>query len=212
MEFVLAEMEAAQALILGAPAYGLLPPSAVKAWADRFFMAFTRSQSSRPKPAVVVGVAGLQDWSWQLLPSLNSVVMAYGYHLVDSLIAFAPGPGEVLLDRANVTRARAAGTRLRRAMAGESLGPRFGAGCCPVCGADFFRFTAVGVECPVCRAEGQLVEGVPTFEPSPAHRWRPDALHRHFRDWIRASGPAYLAARPAIKPLQRAYRGTGAGG
>ncbi len=206
MEFVLSEMEAAQALILGAPAYGLLPPSAVKVWADRFLMAFARRETSAPKPAVVVGVAGLEEWSRQLLPSLNSIVMAYGYQLVDSLIAYAPGPGQVLLDRANVARATSAGTRLRRAMDGEDLRPCFGAGRCPVCGADFFRFTAIGLECPVCKAEGHVVDGVPTFAASPAHRWQPEALRRHFHDWIRASGPAYLAQRAAIKPLQRAYR------
>lgn len=202
MEFVLAEMESAQALILGAPAYGLLPPAPVKAWADRFFMALGRRKTSAPKPAVVVGVA----WSRQLLPALNSMVMAYGYRLVDSLIAYAPSPAEVLLDPANVARAAAAGSRLGRAMAGEELRPSFGAERCPVCGADFFRFTPTGLECPVCEAQGQLVQGGPTFPPSPAHRWEPAALSRHFHDWIRATGPAYLEQRPAIKPLQRAYR------
>jgi NAD(P)H-dependent FMN reductase len=106
MEFVLAEMQAAQALILGAPAYGLLPPAPVKAWADRFLMALGRQKTSALKPAVVVGVAGLADWSRQLLPALNGLVMAFGYRLVDSLIAYAPGPGEVLLDPANVPELR----------------------------------------------------------------------------------------------------------
>jgi rubredoxin len=199
-------MDAAEGLILGAPTYSLLPPAPVKAWADRFIMAFGRRKACAPKPAVVVGVAGLEDWSRQLLPILNSVVMAYGYRLVDSLIAYAPSPGEVLLDPGNVARATAAGSRLRRAMTGEALRPSFGAGRCPVCGSDFFRFTPTGLECPVCAARGELVAGVPTFPPSPAHRWEPAALSRHFHDWIRATGPAYLEQRPAIKPLQRAYR------
>jgi multimeric flavodoxin WrbA len=206
MEFLLAEMEAADALILGAPTYSLLPPAPVKAWADRFLMAFGRRKAHTPKPAVVVGVAGLEDWSRQLLPILNSVVMAYGYRLVDSLIAYAPSPAEVLLDPGNVVRAAAAGSKLGRALTGEQLRPSFGAGRCPVCGSDFFRFTADGLECPVCAARGELVAGVPTFPPFPAHRWEPAALSRHFHDWIRATGPAYLKQRPAIKPLQRAYR------
>jgi multimeric flavodoxin WrbA len=206
MEFLLGEMEATQALILGAPTYSLLPPAPVKAWADRFLMAFGRQPACAPKPAVVVGVAGLEDWSRQQLPILNSVVMAYGYRLVDSLIAYAPSPGEVLLDPGNVARAALAGSRLGRAMTGEEIRPSFGAGRCPVCGSDFFRFTRAGLECPVCAARGELVEGVPTFPASPAHRWEPAALSRHFHDWIRATGPTYLKQRPAIKPLQRAYR------
>ena len=206
MEFLLAEMEAADAFILGAPAYTLLPPAPVKAWADRFIMALARKKTSAPRPAVVVGVAALVDWSRHLLPILNALVMAYGFRLVDSMLAYAPGPAEVLLDHHNVTRAAAAGRRLRLGLADQELRPEFGPGRCPVCGSDLFRIVDAGVECGVCMARGKLVGRRPSFESQPAHRWEPEALKRHFHDWIRATGPSYLAKRPEIRRLQRAYR------
>ena len=55
-------------------------------------------------------------------------------------------------------------------------------------------------------ARGKLEDDVPTFQSRPAHRWEPEALKRHFHDWIRATGPSYLAKRPKIRQLQRAYR------
>ncbi|MBN1611364.1 MAG: flavodoxin family protein [Polyangiaceae bacterium] len=206
MEFLLAEMEAADAFILGAPTYTLLPPAPVKAWADRFIMALAREKKSAPKPAVVVGVAALVDWSRHLLPILNGLVMAYGFRLVDSMIAYAPGPAEVLLEHQNVSRATAAGRKLRLALAGQDLRPDFGPGRCPVCGSDLFRIVDSVVECGVCMAKGKLVDQVATFESRPAHRWEPEALRHHFHDWIRASGPSYLAKRPEVRRLQRAYR------
>jgi len=206
MEFLLAEMQAADALVLGAPVYALLPPGPVKLMADRFIMALARQECFVGKVAVTVGVAGLAEWSQLMLPLLNSAVMAFGYRLVDALLVCAPGPGQVLLDPANVERAITAGRNLRRALNGEDVRPDFGPGHCPVCGADFFRLTPTGLECPVCLAPGQLLDGVPIFGESPAHRWEPAALRHHFHDWIRATGPAYLALRSEIKDRQQPYR------
>jgi multimeric flavodoxin WrbA len=206
MEFLLSEYERADALIFGAPAYTLLPPGPVKLVADRLIMQLGRSAFDIQKPAVTVGVAGLPRWSEMLVPLLNCTVLGQGFHLVDSFLAFASGPGAVLLDPENVTRARDAGTRLGRALAGENLRCAFGPGHCPVCGADFFRLTAEGIECPLCLAPGSLVENQPVFAVAPANRWEPQALKRHFVEWIQASGSTYLDQRPEIRKLAREYR------
>ncbi|MBU0490853.1 MAG: NAD(P)H-dependent oxidoreductase [Chloroflexi bacterium] len=207
MEFLLTEMQAADGLVLGAPAYALLPPGPVKLLVDRFIMALARQDQFAGQAAVTVGVAGLREWGRLLLPFLNSAVMAFGYRLAGALMAYAPGPGQVLLDPANLEHAIVAGANLRRALAGADVRPDFGPGHCPVCGADFFRPTVDGgLECPVCLAQGRWTNGAPVFDATPAHRWEPEALKHHFHDWIRATGPAYLAQRPQIKECQRPYR------
>jgi hypothetical protein len=178
----------------------------VKLIVDRFIMALARHDRFVGKLAVTVGVAGLVEWSRLAMPFLNSAVMAFGCHLVDAMMAHAPGPGQVLMDPTNAARAATTGRNLRRALDGEDVRPDFGPGRCPVCSADFFRLTATGLECPVCLAQGQLVDGVPTFDEAPAHRWEPEALKHHFHDWIRSTGPAYLAQRAQIKERQRPYR------
>jgi multimeric flavodoxin WrbA len=206
MDFLLSEYAAADALVLGAPAYTLLPPAPLKLISDRLIMQLARSTWSAPKPAVTVGVAGLPRWSELLVPLLNCMVMSQGFYLVDAFLAYGAGPGAVLLDPVNIERAKSAGDRLRRALSGEDVNAQFDAACCPVCGADFFRFTATGVECPLCLAQGKVTDGRPVFEQRPKHRWEPDALKRHFTDWIQGTGPTYLDQRPEIRKLQRPYR------
>jgi multimeric flavodoxin WrbA len=206
MDFLLSEYHAADAIILGAPAYTLLPPGPLKLIADRLIMYLGRSDWSAPKPAVTLGVAGLARWSELLVPLLNCTVLSQGYYLVDSFLAYGAGPGEVLLDATNVERAQTAGERLRRALLGENVRAVGKPGCCPVCGADFFRFTDSGIECPLCLAPGTLNGGVPVFDTSPPNRWQPEALKRHFTEWIQGTGPSYIEKRPAIRPLLRPYR------
>jgi multimeric flavodoxin WrbA len=206
MEFLLSEYRAADALILGAPAYTLLPPGPLKLIADRLIMYLARSEWLAPKPAVTVGVAGLPRWSELLVPLLNCTVLSQGFHLVDSFLAYGAGPGAVLLDPTNVERAQLAGQRLHRALSGQEVRMRSRPGCCPICGADFFRVTPTGIECPLCLAAGKLEHGVAVFDPSPANRWQPDALRRHFTGWIQGTGATYLEQRPAIRQLLRPYR------
>jgi multimeric flavodoxin WrbA len=206
MEFLLAQYQSADALILGAPAYTLLPPGPLKLIADRLIMQLARSDWATPKPAVTVGVAGLPRWSEMLLPLLNGMALSQGFRLVDSFLSYGAGPGAVLLDPGNVERAQAAGRRLHRALSGEQLGAVFGPGRCPVCGADFFRLTPTGIECPLCLAAGKLLDGVAVFDTAPDHRWQTDALRRHFTEWIQGTLPTYLEQRPDIRRLQRPYR------
>lgn len=206
MEFLLSEYRKADALILGAPAYTLLPPGPLKLIADRLIMYLARSGGDSAKPAVTVGLAGLPRWSDMLVPLLNCTVLSQGFRLADSFLAYAAGPGAVLLDPANLERARSAGRQLAKAMAGERVSADFGHGCCRICGADFFRLTQSGIECPLCLTTGRITGGMAVLDEPTAHRWRPEALRQHFTDWIQATGATYLEQRPEIRKLQRPYR------
>jgi hypothetical protein len=206
MEFLLAEFQSADALILGAPAYTLLPPGPLKLIADRLIMYLGRSEWKTPKPAVTVGLAGLPRWSELLLPLLNCTILSQGFRVVDSLLAYGAGPGAVLLDPNSVERAQLAGRHLGQALHGETIKVDFGRGRCPICGADFFRTTTTGIECPLCLASGILVDGVAVFEESPANRWDTAALKHHFTDWIQATGSIYMEQLSGIRRLQRPYR------
>jgi len=206
MEYLLAELRAADAIILGSPVYTLLPPGPLKLIADRLIMYLARSAWTPPKPAVTVGVAGLPRWSEMLLPLLNCTTLSLGFRLADSLLAYGAGPGAVLLDADNLERARLAGSRLGKALLGESQCVDFGPGRCNVCGADFFRLTETGIECPLCLASGNLIDNVAVFSDTRRNRWQANELRHHFTDWIQGTGATYLEQRPDIRRLQRAYR------
>jgi multimeric flavodoxin WrbA len=206
MEFLLSEYQSADAIILGAPAYTLLPPGPLKLIADRLILYLAKYDWAPLKPAVTVGVAGLPRWSELLLPLLNCTVLSQGSYLVDSFMAYGAGPGEVLLNDSNVLRAQMAGERLGKALSGTVVPRDVAPGTCPVCGADFFRIAATHVECPLCLARGTLENGVVKFDPNPKNRWQPEALKQHFTDWIQNTGETYLEQRPQIRPLLRPYR------
>ena len=46
------------------------------------------------------------------------------------------------------------------------------------------------------------------FDPSDAadHRWTPERLHEHMNQWVRATGPRFVAQRAEIKARRRPYR------
>lgn len=206
MDFLLRELRDADALVWGAPSYTLLPPGPVKLVADRLIMALGKGAPGAGKPAVTVGVAGLPHWSELLLPLINAVTLGFGFVIADSMMAYGAGPGEVLRDPSNLTRARAAGERLHRALGDPSVRPSFGPGRCPICGADCFQFTEQGIRCPICLAEGQVRGGTPDFPDSPHHRWEPAALQHHFVHWIQQSRADYFEKRREIRRVQAPYR------
>jgi hypothetical protein len=134
------------------------------------------------------------------------MILAQGFQPVDSFLAYGAGPGEVLLDPENPARARAAGERLGHALCGQALPAKVSDGCCPICGADFFRITQSGIECPLCLVPGRLEGNRPVFAANSSHRWAVDAMRHHYTDWIQATGERYLELRPAIRKLLRQYR------
>ena len=66
------------------------------------------------RPAITVATAGLEGWRGVALPFLNALTAGFGYWPIESLVAVAPGPGEVLLDEELMGRMWNAGIRLVR--------------------------------------------------------------------------------------------------
>jgi multimeric flavodoxin WrbA len=206
MTFLMSEYEVSDAVILGAPAYTLLPPGPLKLIADRLIFQMSKSQWKVPKPAVTVGVASLPNWSDLLVPLLNCMLLGQGFRVVDSFLALGAGPGEVLLDERNVERSRLAGARLSEALQGEQVNQSVREGCCPVCGGDFFRITSSGLMCPLCLVPGELKNGIPVFDTPASHRWEPDAMRKHYTDWIQGTLERYIENRPEVRRQLRPFR------
>jgi len=212
MEMLLAKMRAADGLILGAPVYILAPAAVVKLFLDRSIMTFQHARDYQGKPGIAITVAGLAGWDPLGLPLLTGTLLGYGYRLADAMTAYDPGPGETLLNPANPARAALAGQRLLSAMKGAPIEAFHQANTCPVCRAEFFALTDSGVRCPICNAQGNLVQhnGKTMVEFAPAeqqqHRWTPEAAEHHLNEWILPSGPRYLSRRREIEALELDYR------
>ena len=211
MAWLVDAVQAADALVLAAPIYFLGPAAVIKLVLDRLLMVTARVQEAPPplRPAVTVITAGLEDWRGVSLPYLNALVAAFGFQPIESLTAVAPGPGEVLLDDELMALALAAGQRLGRGELDPAPAP---AGVCPVCRCDSFILRGDQAICPICARTASIekAEGAVRlhFDPTGTadHRWTPERLHEHMNQWVRATGPRFMARRSEIRRWRRPYR------
>jgi NAD(P)H-dependent FMN reductase len=216
MAWLVETIGAADGLVLAAPTYFLGPAAVVKLVLDRLLMVAGRVGEALPppRPAVTLATAGLADWRGVTLPYLNALAAAFGYRPIESFTAFAPGPGEVLLDEAVMDRALAAGGRLGRGELEPTPAPP---NACPTCRCDAFVLEGEQATCPICgqvaRVEWQEAGLSLAFEPPGgvhgggfAPRWTPEGLRQHMVEWVMATGPRFMARRAEIKARRRPFR------
>jgi hypothetical protein len=209
LRFLLRQVADADAIIVTAPTYFLGPSAQVKRILDRLLIWTSLKDwaESPPKPAVVMSTASLPSWRGTAAPFNNALALGLGCQLLGSMTAYAPGPGEVLLQPDVLARARDLGRRL---LTGEPVPQPEGA--CPACGADFFRIEGNSVICPVCGQTGELrITGAGTVidfhPPDPSGRWTRPGLYEHVQDWIIPSGERFMARRFEVKAGRARYDG-----
>jgi NAD(P)H-dependent FMN reductase len=211
MSWLVETIQAAQGLVLAAPTYFLGLAATVKQVLDRMLMVTGHVDEALPatRPAITIATAGLENWRGVTLPYLNALVSAFGYRVIESLTAVAPGPGEILLDEQVMTRVLDAGLRLGRGDLEPTPAPP---NVCPICRCDSFMLDGDRATCPICGQEASIEregDGLRLrFDPvdGAGHRWTPEALRRHMIDWVIATGPRFLARRPEIKARRQPYR------
>ena len=218
MEWLIQIIQEADGLVLAAPTYFLGPAAVIKLVLDRLLMVTGRLSDAfpPPRPAATIATAGLEGWRGVTLPYFNALVAAFGYRPIASLLAVAPGPGEVLLDDALMDQVLAAGERLGRLELGtESEVPgtiEAPAATCPVCTCDAFVLSGSRALCPICGSEAIIhwsEAGAQLHFQAEAEghgRWTPEGLRAHMTDWVQATGPRYLAHRPEIKARRAPFR------
>ncbi|MQL51758.1 hypothetical protein GFC01_05675 [Desulfofundulus thermobenzoicus] len=207
----------ADGLIVAAPTYLLGPAGIVKLVTDRALTLSPHLETlaKRHRVAATISVAGNSQWNPLGVEQLNLFSLAYGYRVIDYLEAYAPGPGEVLLDPANAARARELGRRVARALQ-EGTGQRpVEPGQCPHCYSRSFRLNGGdGATCVVCNTTGRLIpeNGDLHFVPAPpgpeGHFWTMTHRRHHLESWIIPSRDRYLAKRGQIKEMLGRYRGS----
>lgn len=209
MAWLIETIQAAGALVLAAPIYWLGPAAQIKLVLDRLLMVTGRVDQPlpAPRPAVTVATAGLEGWRGVALPFLNALAAGFGFRPVHSLVAVAPGPGEVLLNDELMGRLWVAGGRLARQEL-ETGQPESMA--CPICHCEAFALAGGRATCPICGHSARVeLHGTAIrlqFDPveAPA-RWTPEGLRAHMVDWVQATGPRYVAHRAEIKARRTPY-------
>ncbi|VUT27709.1 MAG: Iron-sulfur flavoprotein [Candidatus Syntrophoarchaeum sp. GoM_oil] len=209
MEWIFERMIEADGIILGAPTYFLSPAGVIKMFNDRFLQFSTRLDNMRGKVGASIAVAGLPEWEAFAVPILNTCLLSFNIRLVGTLMAHAPGPGQILLDEDTVEAAKTIGKAL---VAGSESAYHGFKGLCPVCHTDLARITEEGVVCPVCGAKAEITVENGSIrlkydeETVINHRWTEEKFEAHMDNWIRATEGMFKEKFIEIKALSQKYR------
>jgi multimeric flavodoxin WrbA len=220
LAWLLEQVQASDALLLTAPTYFLGPAATVKLVIDRLLMRASTlaaqaaapaaenrpGEGSEPAPGLrkvgaAIAVCGVQEWRGVTLSFLVSLVQGLGFPPLDGFYAYAPGPGEVLLDEALMARVHHLGQRLALGRV-ERLSPDE-ENVCPTCRGDAFVLRGDVAICPICGQEAWVA--VPdghvrlAFAAEEGGRWSEQGLAEFLNDWVIPSAGRFLEHRQEIK-------------
>jgi hypothetical protein len=131
------------------------------------------------------------------------------------MMAYGPGPGQVLLDEDVVQNANRVGRNVVRALSGnltesDRLPQKEDA--CPMCYSDLLKVIGAKVECPVCRVQGEIQAGNGALRVrwdddwKNAHRWTPENRAHHMSEWVLATEDMYKARKREVATLRGRYK------
>ena len=219
MEFLLSKTNEFNGIIVGAPTYIMFPPGFIKTIIDRSGMVFAKKDSMQYQVGGIISVAGLKGWDYFTIPvlsmflySLNSVKMT----IADSMSAYAPGPGQILLNKQNIKMAANLGINVyntavynktgiikKKANENEDNEMR-----CPVCTSNFFIIKNNKATCPICLAEGKLNDNKIEWNQNSLnnHRYTNTAIEGFVNEWIRQTKKVYDVKSREIIELRKKYK------
>ncbi|MFQ5836224.1 MAG: flavodoxin family protein [Candidatus Bathyarchaeia archaeon] len=202
------------AVILGAPTYLLGSAGIIKMITDRNIAFQAEALQHVGKPGAIIGVSGVREWEPFTLPMLNVFMFTCGLRVIDQVMFYAQGPGEILLEDSAMKRAMKLGSNVFEA-ASKPVEERTyigDQGVCPVCHQNLFSVKDGILKCALCQAKAEFktVNGETklVFDPETlkGHRWSEEALLEHFSLAVLPSGPRFLKERDEIRKRARKYR------
>lgn len=201
---VLDAILAADALILSVPTYFLRANSCLKRFLDRGLALYDHIDKLWSKPAVGVGIAGIEGKEGYTLLGIQNFLSLLLAKNKLSLIVYGALPGEVFLNDRN----KIAAADLASALFGaspEKKGPH-----CPLCGGDTFRFLDHNnVRCMLCSNSGtiNLDSGRPLFQiNSDGHELfltKAEALEH--KQWLLGMKARFIEKKKELKSISVSY-------
>jgi multimeric flavodoxin WrbA len=204
LSLVLDEIEIADALILAVPTYFLAAHACLKTLIDRGISFYSRAEQLWGKPAVGVGIAGIEGKEGSTLLDIERFFTSLMAQNMSSRIIYGALPGEALLSQAN----RSVAGELADALFSEPQ-PKSGL-FCSCCGGETFRFyNDNAVRCMLCSESGHLVtkgEQPQIVMERSEHQFltnEADAL-KH-RDWLLNMVGRFKAEKETLAKVRAGY-------
>ena len=144
MAFLLREIAAADAIIIASPVYYLGANSIIKKILDRGFLFFTVLRETFGKPCILVNFYGIKDRIGVAPQMLETMAIMLGLDIKASLSIRAALPGEAVLSRINLNKAKKLAGML---FSSKTVKKKTG---CPFCGCEIVRVVKSGFICTLC--------------------------------------------------------------
>ena len=144
MEFLLHEIAAADAVIITSPVYYLGANSIIKKILDRGFLFFTVLRQTFGKPCILVNFYGIKDRIGVAPQMLETMAVMLGLDIKADLSIRAALPGEAVLSRVNLNKAKKLAGML---FSSKTVKKKTG---CPFCGCEIVRVVKSGFICTLC--------------------------------------------------------------
>ncbi len=198
----------ADAIIIASPTYLLGANASFKKFLDRGLALAQHADKLWGKPAVGVGIAGIEGLEGYTLLNIESFIKLILAENKFSTIIYGALPGEVFLNEQNKKTA----SDLARALFGpqqEKKGPS-----CPLCGGDTFRFIDNNsVRCMLCSNSGttSIEDGKPVFKIVQGDHdlfLSQEGNSKHV-EWLRSMKNRFLQQKDQLKKISIEYRKDG---
>jgi len=210
VDWVFEEIAKSDAVVLGTPTYILSVPGILKMVMDRVLSLFPKAERFRRKPAALIVTAGLRGWEGFAVPMASLFLLIQGFRIIDRLVAYATGPGEILMDEEVIGRAREMGAKIIRALKGEKILPKTEENECPICGSRALEIRGDVARCPICDLTGKIEISNGRIrikfpeDPYEHSKWTEEEWREHF-EWLKWTVQEYFRKRSQIEQLRAKY-------
>jgi len=198
----------ADAFIIVAPTYCLGANASLKLLADRVLAFSAHSDKIWNKPAVGVGIAGLEGKEGYTKLNIDSFMRLFLMKAKASKIIYGALPGEVRLNNANdVDFSMMAASLFGEPVA--DMGPK-----CPMCGGDTFRFLGDSrVRCMLCSNDGTFEAGTAGYHfnisMSDHELFLDPEAASHHGQWLRGMKEKFKERKNDLREVTQAYKNQG---
>lgn len=207
-EQIIGAIKGADALMAVVPAYFLGPNAGIKRLLDRGLAMYAHADGLWGKPAVGVGVAGIEGREGYTLLGVENFLKLLLTDLKQSRMIYGALPGEIFLDEGNKRIAAELGAALFGARP-PAAGPA-----CPLCGGRTFRFLGGDrVRCMLCSNGGRvsLADGDIRFDivEGPHEMFLSQEAARRHKEWLVGMKSRFVQEKEKLKAISVDYRKDG---
>lgn len=205
LSLILDAIAEADAIILAIPTYSLAGPACLKAFVDRAISFYSRAEKLWGKPAVGIGIAGIEGKEGSTLLDIERFFTTLMAKNKSSRIVYGALPGEAISNQAN----RSVAKELANALF-SSPQPERGL-YCSCCGGETFRFYPDNrVRCMLCSESGTLVangeQTVIEMHKSECQILASEAEALKHRDWLFGMVGRFKDQRALLSKIRKKYK------